>query len=80
MSDVYVAAIETTVLTDEGKELPSVFLPWGYGKSDIRDPLAIPVESFESMQIHEVRFEQWMVSAIDSEGDVVLADYMREPL
>jgi len=83
-SDVLVAAIETTIVLDEGKEtereLASSFTPWGYGKNDTMPPLIIPVESFETIQLHELRLEQWMVTAIDSDGDVRIADYMRDSL
>ena len=75
---VYVAAIETTILTEEGAELPSVFTPWGYGKNDQRDPLIIPVSSFETIQIHEEVFEDWKITALDEDGDVRIASYMRE--
>jgi len=74
---VYIAAIETSLgeMDDEGR---SSFTPWGYGKNDQRDPLIIPVSSFETIQIHEEVFEDWKITALDEDGDVRIASYMRE--
>jgi len=72
---VYVVAIETEI---EGKEGLSCLTQWGYGKQDIMPPLIIPVEQFETIQIHELRFEQWLVTGLDADGDVRIADMMRD--